>query len=143
MTDVLTKKQRSYNMSQIRGKDTKPEVKFRKYIFSRGIRGYRISSNLLGKPDIVFNKYKIVIFIDGCFWHKCPQCYKEPDTNKKFWRKKISDNVKRDKKVNIKLSENGWQIMRFWEHEINNNLNKCYLNLYKELKARGFRDATY
>jgi len=142
MTDVLTIEQRSYNMSQIKGTDTKPEVKLRKYIYSKGIRGYRKSSDLPGKPDIIFNKYKLAIFVDGCFWHRCPKCFKEPDTNKSFWKEKISGNVNRDKKINRLLSNKGWKILRFWEHELNNNLNKCYLNLYNELKKRGFRDAT-
>lgn len=118
MTDVLTREQRAFNMSKIRGKNTGPEIKLRKLLWSQGIRGYRIHYNLPGKPDIVFTKKKIAIFIDGCFWHKCPICFQEPETRKEFWMKKIQSNVDRDKKVNEQLKEEGWTVMRFWEHDI-------------------------
>jgi DNA mismatch endonuclease (patch repair protein) len=118
MTDVLTPEQRKHNMSRIRGKNTGPEVKLRKLLWSQGIRGYRIHPNIPGKPDIVFTKKKIVIFIDGCFWHKCPVCFQEPETRKEFWMKKIQSNVDRDKKVNEQLKSKGWTIIRIWEHDI-------------------------
>jgi len=118
MTDVLTPKQRTYNMSRIRGKNTAPEIKLRKMLFAAGVRGYRIHYALLGKPDIVFVKKKIAIFIDGCFWHKCPVCFQEPETRKDFWMKKIQSNIDRDKKVNEQLKIDGWTVIRIWEHEI-------------------------
>jgi len=121
MTDVLTKEQRAYNMSKIRGKNTLPEIKLRKLLWSDGVRGYRIHYNLPGKPDIVFTKKKIAIFIDGCFWHKCQICFQEPETRKEFWMKKIQSNIDRDKKVNAQLKDMGWTVMRFWEHEIRKN----------------------
>lgn len=105
-------------MSKIRGKNTGPEVKLRKLLWSQGIRGYRTHYNVSGKPDIVFIKKKIAIFIDGCFWHKCPVCFQEPETRKEFWMKKIQSNVERDKKVNEQLKVEGWTVMRFWEHDI-------------------------
>jgi len=125
MTDVLTQDQRKYNMSRIRGKNTGPEVKLRKMLFAKGIRGYRIHYNLPGKPDIVFIKKKIVIFVDGCFWHKCPVDFQEPETRKEFWMKKIQSNVDRDKKVNSELKDQGWKIIRIWEHEIRKDPEKC------------------
>lgn len=118
MTDVLTPAQRKFNMSRIRGKDTGPEVKIRKMLFVRGIRGYRIHYTLPGKPDIVFVRKKIAVFIDGCFWHKCPFCFQEPETRKEFWMKKIGSNVERDKKNTRQLTEDGWTVLRFWEHEV-------------------------
>jgi DNA mismatch endonuclease, patch repair protein len=121
MTDVLTHEQRKFNMSRIMGKNTGPEVKLRKLMSTTGIRGYRIHYNLPGKPDIVFTKKKIAIFIDGCFWHKCPVCFQEPETRKSFWMKKINSNVNRDKKVNEQLKEEGWSVMRFWEHDVRKN----------------------
>jgi len=121
MTDVLTKEQRAYNMSKIRGKNTAPEIKLRKLLWSEGIRGYRIHFKLPGKPDIVFTKKKIAIFIDGCFWHKCPVCFQEPETRKEFWMKKILSNIDRDVKVNTQLKEKGWTVIRIWEHEIKKN----------------------
>ncbi len=118
MTDVLTPKQRTYNMSRIRGKNTVPEIKLRKMLFASGIRGYRIHYELPGKPDIVFVKKKIAIFVDGCFWHRCPVDFQEPDTRKEFWMKKIQSNIDRDKKVNELLKNEGWTVFRIWEHEI-------------------------
>lgn len=139
MVDVLTKKQRSYNMSMIRGKNTTPEITLRKLLFSKGLRGYRLSG-LSGKPDIIYPKYKIAIFIDGCFWHKCPQHFKQPATCKEFWTKKIDGNVKRDKEVNRILNGEGWTVLRFWEHEIEKNINKCYLRIFNELSIKGYND---
>jgi DNA mismatch endonuclease (patch repair protein) len=124
-------------MSQIKGKNTKPELEIRKLLFSKGIRGYRISSDLIGKPDIIFPKYKIAIFIDGCFWHKCMKCFKEPQTNKQFWKNKIDSNVNRDKKINKELTDDGWTVIRFWEHEIKKNIDKCVNNIIQELKRKG------
>jgi len=121
MTDVLTPAQRKLNMSRIRGKDTGPEIKLRQLLWSNGIKGYRLHYNLPGKPDIVFTKKKIVIFIDGCFWHKCPLCFQEPETRKEFWMNKIQSNVYRDMKNTELLQNDGWTVLRFWEHEIRKN----------------------
>ncbi len=139
MVDVLTKKQRSYNMSMIRGRNTKPEISLRKLLFSKGIRGYRLSG-APGKPDIIFPKYKIAIFIDGCFWHKCPRHFIEPATRKEFWAKKIEGNVKRDIEINRILKEEGWTVLRFWEHEIEKDINKCYISVLNELLKKGYRN---
>lgn len=105
-------------MSRIKGKNTGPEVKLRKMLYARGLRGYRLHYNLPGKPDIIFTKKKIAVFIDGCFWHKCPICFQEPETRKEFWMKKIQSNVERDEKVNELLKTDGWNVIRFWEHDV-------------------------
>lgn len=118
MADVLSDEQRKLNMSRIRGKNTTPEIKFRKILYARGFRGYRIHPDLPGKPDIAFTRYKLAIFIDGCFWHRCPVDFKEPETRKDFWVKKINSNVERDQKVNLELQSMGWTVLRIWEHEI-------------------------
>jgi len=136
MADVHTKEQRSFNMSQIRSKNTKPEILLRKKIFEEGLRGYRINFKLPGKPDIVFTKNKIAIFVDGCFWHRCPKCFTKPTTNRKFWKDKIKGNVKRDKKVNQLLTESGYTILRFWEHEIKSNLNNAYIVIKNTIKKK-------
>jgi len=130
MTDVLTKEQRAYNMSKIRGKNTGPEVKLRKMLWSEGVRGYRIHYKLPGKPDIVFTNKKIAIFIDGCFWHKCTVCFQEPETRKEFWMKKIQSNIDRDKNVDEQLTNKGWVVIRFWEHEVRKNPD----NVVKKIK---------
>ena len=131
--DVLNKSQRTYCMSQIKGGNTKIEVKLRKFLWRNGLKGYRIKSSLYGKPDIVYNKYKLAIFCDGCFWHKCPKCYKSPKTNNEFWDNKINGNVKRDKLVNSKLNTNGWEVIRFWEHEIHESIDICYDKIITKL----------
>jgi len=136
MADVHTKKQRSYNMSMIRNKDTEPELILRKLLTAHGIRGYRINYKLTGKPDIVFTKYKVAIFVDGCFWHKCPKCYREPDNNKEFWVEKINGNMKRDKKVNRQLGEKRWKVLRFWEHLLRKNPNFVCKKIIEELHKR-------
>jgi len=133
VTDVLTKEQRSYNMSRIKGKNTKPELTVRKLLSSKGIRGYRTHYKIIGKPDIVFPSKKIVIFIDGCFWHKCPKCFVEPKTRREFWMNKINENVKRDKEVNKILKEDGWKVLRFWEHEVKTMPEKVINTIIKEL----------
>ena len=92
----------------------------RKLLFQQGARGYRVHYGLPGRPDIVFVKKRIVVFIDGCFWHKCPVCFVKPATRRGFWMKKIKGNVQRDKKTNKILGQKGWHILRFWEHEIKN-----------------------
>lgn len=131
MTDRVSKTQRSYNMSQVKCRDTGLEIKLRKELYRRGLKGYRTRSKLFGKPDIVFTKYKLAIFVDGCFWHKCPICFKKPSTETDFWDKKIENNVLRDSEVNKKLSNDGWKVLRFWEHEINKDINNVIDKIIK------------
>ncbi len=134
MTDVLTRKQRSYNMSRIKGKNTEPEMILRLELAGRGIRGYRIHYRLPGKPDIVFTRKKIAVFIDGCFWHRCSECFIKPSTRSVFWEKKINGNVERDILNNKKLIDSGWKILRIWEHQIRKNPEKIVSRIIKHLK---------
>jgi DNA mismatch endonuclease (patch repair protein) len=129
MSDVLTKEQRSYNMSKIRCRNTIPELNIRKALRAQRIKNYRVKSDLPGKPDILFPRSKILVFVDGCFWHMCPLCYKEPLTRKEFWSKKIESNVVRDQKNNIILSQLGWTVLRYWEHEIKKNADLVALKI--------------
>lgn len=133
MADVLTKEQRSYCMSRIHGRDTQPELILRKKISSNKIRGYRVHYRLLGKPDIVFPRKKIAIFIDGCFWHKCPKCFPRLSTSKKYWVNKVGSNIRRDEKVTLELRRKGWRVIRIWEHEIRKNLNNSFGRISKLL----------
>ena len=105
-------------MSRIRGKNTSPEMKLRKMLWESGLRGYRVHYKLPGKPDIVFTRKKVVVFVDGCFWHKCPVCFRPPETNAEFWNDKLQKNVERDLKVTKELEDLGWTVLRFWEHEV-------------------------
>ncbi|MBQ7818723.1 MAG: DNA mismatch endonuclease Vsr [Bacteroidales bacterium] len=118
--DVHDKKTRSYNMSQIRGKNTKPEEMVRKYLFSQGFRYRKNDKRLPGSPDIVLPKYKTVIFVNGCFWHAHQGCnwFVLPKSNEEFWRKKFACNIERDERNYAKLSELGWKVIIIWECEI-------------------------
>ena len=138
MADVHTPARRSRNMSAIRGRDTKPEIKLRKILWAEGLR-YRCNSRLPGKPDIVFPAARIVIFVDGCFWHRCPEHFKQPATNADFWMRKISGNVERDKKVAQRLQEQGWQVMRFWEHSVRKNAAGVAKEIPKEVTKQKYR----
>lgn len=133
-TDVLTKSERSYCMSRIRGRDTKPEVMLRRTLWKRGLR-YRIHSGLPGRPDIVFPARKIAIFVDGCFWHRCPQHWKAPETNAAFWEQKILANQLRDERVNRVLEEAGWRVFRVWEHDVRKSLELTADRLILSIRA--------
>jgi DNA mismatch endonuclease, patch repair protein len=115
--DVMTPEQRSRCMSRIRGSDTQPERALRSILWRRGLR-YRLRSKLPGRPDITFHRGKIAVFVDGCFWHACPEHATKPKTNSAFWNAKISGNVERDNRVNKLLAADGWLVLRFWEHEV-------------------------
>lgn len=120
MADVLTPKQRSYNMSKIRNRDTKPEELVRKYLFSQGFRYRKNDARLPGKPDIVLPKYKTVIFINGCFWHKHEGCkyFVWPKNNAEFWKEKIEKNVARDQRNYELLRQAGWKIIIVWDCQL-------------------------
>lgn len=119
MTDTMTKEQRSRCMAAVKGRDTKPEILVRKYLFSRGLR-YRLKSKLTGKPDMVFPKYRTVVFVDGCFWHGHEDCpyFKMPRSNVEFWERKIAHNRARDVSTNYVLQTEGWRVIRVWECEL-------------------------
>lgn len=120
MTDVHSKETRSYNMSRIRAKDTKPELLVRKYLFSKGVR-YRVNvKDLPGKPDIVLPKYKTIIFIHGCFWHGHEGCryFVIPKTRTEWWTEKIQKNQERDQQEHDALRQAGWNIMTIWECQL-------------------------
>ncbi len=118
--DVHDKKTRSYNMSRIKGKDTKPEELVRKFLFSQGFRYRKNDKHLTGKPDIVLPKYKTVIFVNGCFWHKHEGCkyFVWPKSNIEFWKEKICATVERDKKQILELQSDNWKVITLWECEL-------------------------
>ena len=131
MTDVMTPEQRSRCMAAIKGKDTKPEVMVRKFLFSKGLR-YRLNNRKLpGSPDIVLKRYKTVIFVDGCFWHGHEGCkyFRLPKSNTSFWETKIARNIERDKESTRALKTLGWNVIRIWECELRNkNKREVALN---------------
>jgi DNA mismatch endonuclease, patch repair protein len=120
MADVHSEKVRSYNMSRIKGKDTKPEMLVRRFLFSHGYR-YRLHEKKLpGKPDIVLPKYNTAIFIHGCFWHGHNDCryFIIPKTRTKWWLDKINRNKTLDNKAVELLEKNGWRVIIIWECDL-------------------------
>ena len=137
MSDVHSKKIRSYNMSMIRAKDTKPEILVRKFLFAKGFR-YRLHDRKLpGKPDIVLSKLGIVIFINGCFWHSHAKCkyFVVPKTKTDWWIAKLGQNKIRDKKNAVALSGLGWKLITVWECELKpHNIEATLSALLQHLK---------
>jgi DNA mismatch endonuclease (patch repair protein) len=117
MADVFSKAKRSQIMSRIKYKDTKPELYFSKILKINKLK-YKDHPKIFGMPDFYIPTMKMTIFIDGCFWHGCNKCFKTPLTNRDFWLKKITNNMKRDRSVNIKLRKLGYHIMRIKECEL-------------------------
>lgn len=137
MADVHTSEKRSYNMSRIRGKDTKPEEIVRKYLFSQGFRYRKHDARLPGKPDIVLPKYKTVIFVNGCFWHKHEGCkyFVWPKNNAEFWKEKLERNCDRDKRNYALLQQSGWHVIVCWECKLKSeNRDNTLINLAIELR---------
>jgi len=116
--DFLSSRERSAMMAGIGARDTKPEVRVRRFLHSLGFR-YRLHQGRLpGRPDIVLPRYKTCVFVNGCFWHKCPHCKKGrkmPSTNEAFWSKKIARNVERDSENHARLTAAGWRVVTIWE----------------------------
>lgn len=130
MADVHSKETRSYNMSRIRSKDTKPEMLVRKFLHKQGFR-YRLHVKYLpGKPDIVLPKYKTVIFIHGCFWHGHEGCkyYVIPKTKTEWWLNKIQRNASNDLNSETQLYDKGWKIIKVWECELKKSRLKVSLS---------------
>lgn len=118
MSDVFTKAKRSEVMSRIRGRGNKDtELTLAKLLRAAGITGWRRHVALLGKPDFTFYKPRVVIFVDGCFWHACPRHVNMPASNQAFWQKKLTGNQTRDRLVTRTLRRDGWRVIRIWEHE--------------------------
>lgn len=140
MADNHSKEVRSINMSHIRSTNSKPEEIVRKYLFAEGFRYRKNVKKLPGCPDIVLPKYKTVIFVNGCFWHKhdCPR-FVWPSSNQDYWRPKILRNVERDNQSRKELETLGWKVITVWECELKKNvLNETLRKLIAELKAIDF-----
>ena len=126
MPDKIGKKTRSYIMSRIRGKDTKIEVVLRKALWKEGHRYRKNDRSVFGAPDISFKGKKVAVFCDSSFWHgKAYLNGRIPASNQGYWVKKLERNIERDKEVNKVLKADGWKVIRFWEEEINMNLDQC------------------
>ncbi|MDD4366098.1 MAG: very short patch repair endonuclease [Eubacteriales bacterium] len=138
MADVHSPEIRSFNMSRIHGKGTKPEERVRKYLFSQGFRYRKNDNRLPGTPDIVLPKYRSVVFINGCFWHKHEGCkyFVWPKSNVDFWQNKINSNVERDNRQHKELESLGWNVIVIWECELKHNFDETMNRLIEQLKKQ-------
>ena len=118
--DNLSPADRKKNMTNIRSTGSRStELRLRSSLAGAGISGFTLNdSNLPGKPDFVFLKEQVVVFVDGCFWHGCPKCYKRPKSNQDYWDRKNKANKRRDLRVGASLKEDGWTVLRIWEHQL-------------------------
>lgn len=136
MTDVHSKEVRSYNMSRIKGKDTKPEILVRKFLFAKGLR-YRLHDKKMpGKPDLVLPKYRTVVFIHGCFWHGHEECkyFVVPKTRTDWWLSKINKNKENDNNNILKLNLEGWHTIVVWECDLKSKNKEDVLSaLYQKI----------
>ena len=121
MPDVFTKEKRAEVMSRIKGKGNKDtELVMIQILRTYLVSGWRRNQTLLGKPDFVFPKQRVALFVDGCFWHGCSKHFNMPKNNREFWEKKLLGNKERDKLVSKELRKMGWKVVRVWEHELSN-----------------------
>jgi DNA mismatch endonuclease (patch repair protein) len=136
MTDFLTKEERSKLMSRVRGRgNLSTELRLVALFRQRGMAGWRRNYTLLGRPDFVFPKLRLVVFVDGCFWHGCPKHFSEPKTNRAFWKEKIVRNRARDLLVTRDLKKRGWHVLRIWHHELKRkNENRCLGRIERALE---------
>ena len=139
MVDKFSKETRSYVMSRIRGKDTKPEMLVRSYLFSRGMRFRKNDRRYPGSPDVVLPKYNTVVFVHGCFWHHHEGCRYAtmPKSNVEYWEKKLYGNVERDKRNRKELEEMGWKVIIVWECELKKDrLEQTLDELYIQITSK-------
>lgn len=134
MTDVLTPAQRKKNMQHIRNKNTGIELLLRKSLWKKGIRFRVNNKHILGKPDISIKKYKLLIFVDGDFWHGRNFTDGTVDTNKKFWNEKIKRNRERDLEYTIRLRDEGWTVLRFWGSDIKKDVSVVVEEIINTIK---------
>ncbi len=130
MSDNLSKADRIKNMRAIKSSNTKLETMVCRALWHKGLRFRKNVKGLYGKPDIAIKKYKVVIFIDSCFWHGCPFHGNIPKTNREYWLKKIERNKQRDIEVTLYYKKNGWNILRVWQHDLNHNFEETINRIY-------------
>ncbi|MBE6489908.1 MAG: DNA mismatch endonuclease Vsr [Methanobrevibacter sp.] len=139
MVDRVSKEVRSYNMSRIRSKDTKPEILVRSYLFSKGLRFRKNDKRYPGSPDIVLPKYNTIVFVHGCFWHLHDGCKyaRMPKSNVDYWEKKLHRNKERDKRNQKELEAMGWNVITVWECELKKDkVEETLENLYGQITSQ-------
>lgn len=139
MADTLSKRKRSELMSKIRGKGNKTtELRLVQIMRKLRISGWRRNYPLFGKPDFVFPSMRVAVFVDGCFWHACPEHCKVPKSNVEFWRGKLERNAARDSLVTEALSSAGWSVVRIWEHDLRAGCEGLIAEMLTQKRCVGF-----
>jgi DNA (cytosine-5)-methyltransferase 1 len=134
---------RSRIMRSVPARNTSVEVELRKLLWAAGLRGYRLHDDRVpGHPDVVFPAARIAVFVDGCFWHGCEKCYREPKTNKQYWQMKVQRNRDRDERVTAACKKEGWRVVRAWEHEIKRSPSIITRRIVKAIQRATAADAT-
>ncbi|HET8892547.1 MAG TPA: very short patch repair endonuclease [Gaiellaceae bacterium] len=133
VTDFLSKETRSRVMARIRSKNTKPELALRRALFKAGIRGWRCHPrNIPGKPDVAFTRWRVAVFVDGCFWHGHPDFF-TPGKSGAYWDAKIERTKERDRLANATLTGQGWEVLRLWDFEVEADLSGCVARITEVL----------
>jgi len=135
MADDRTSEQRSETMRRIKGRNTSCEMLLRSALHRRGMR-YSLRRTLPGKPDVIFVRARVALFVDGCFWHGCPEHCRRPASNRQYWDRKIERNIARDERVNEQLRADGWRVLRIWEHDVANSPERCAARVAKIVRKR-------
>jgi DNA mismatch endonuclease (patch repair protein) len=118
--DTVSRETRSRVMAQVRSqRNRSTEWRLRGALVRAGVRGWKLNApDILGKPDFAFEKQRLALFIDGCYWHGCPKCYRRPSSNTEYWDAKVARNRQRDARTTAQLKREGWRVMRIWEHQL-------------------------
>lgn len=134
--DTFSQRERSRIMASVRSKGNKStELKLVAILRSERLKGWRRNYQIKGKPDFVYPRQKVAVFIDGCFWHGCPKCYRRPNSRQEYWDLKVRRNTLRDAEVSKLLTDNGWKVFRVWEHDLKTSPDKIIRQLKKILNV--------
>lgn len=133
MADTFSRQERSEIMRRVRSRDTFLELRVRSALHRKGLR-FRISYPLPGKPDIVFVRARVIVFLDSCFWHGCPLHVRLPKSRTEYWYRKIQRNMERDAQVSARYAHTGWKVLRFWEHDLARNFDRCVQNIARAVR---------
>lgn len=135
MPDTFSPEERSEIMRRVKSRDTSLERRVRSALHRRGLR-FRLYCSLPGNPDIVFVRAHVVVFIDSCFWHGCPRHLRMPKSNKRYWNRKIARNAERDARTSATYKQSDWKLLRFWEHELKDNFDRCVKKIERTVRTR-------
>lgn len=135
--DKFSTSERSRIMAHVRSRGNKStEGKLVSFLRRNRLTGWRRNWKLVGNPDFVFPHPRVVIFVDGCFWHGCPRCYRRPKSRRKYWDAKVAGNITRDRRSRARLRRLGWRVVRIWEHELVTSPTNCVRRIQRKLASK-------